>query len=48
MLRLQELCAAAKAVKKLMLQELGPQRLKHRMMELDPDYGSARTGESAW
>ena len=51
MLRLQQQIAAARPVRALMLQQLGPQRLKHWMKELDPDYGpcgSTRTGESAW
>ena len=49
MLRLQQHNSAATAARKLMLQQLGPQRLKHWMKELDPDYSPARrTGESAW
>jgi len=46
--RLQQDWSAAKAARKLMLEELGPQRLKHWMKELDPDYSPERRGESAW
>ena len=40
---------AANALRVIQMnQQLGPQRLKHQMKELDPDYGPAKTGESAW